>query len=639
MFAFHKMSGIEDLYGRWKSIVFRFCLLFLGDEETASDGTLHAFLQYARASQDYRCPWSVPPLLLRFVDEAAVERVSTSKSSSPSSPLAYELLQLPNDERAVFILRSALQLSAEKTAKIFGVNVERVRELWIASLLALKDSTTCNVPTRRSSAMRRMIPRAPANPPSAEPLLPNSVQATEGPYLVKRKLIFAALVSLMVFTSGCTAYRHKPIVDRQVLRELQVIRLESLGPAAPSIANSNGLSQQDAVAVALYLIPSIRSFRKERGIAEGELVSARLLPNPEIQVSILATLANPIAIGSSALSAAVSPFRPGERDVRTARAHARIEEVRYHISAEEWKLAADVKKTYLTVWALQEQANIDETSVRLQERIRKLFHDKKELGDASRLDLNLVNLEYAQTLRQREVTAGALERARQELRRLLGLPPLYDLALKADPDPLAYRAFRLNESDLESLMIERRPQLASAKQEYEQAEQNLRIAYIQRIPWFRLGPSYEQESGGGEGTTNRLGAGLGLDLPILNHNQGIIASQEALRDKLKEGFTAQVHSARADLNEAVRNLRAQERLIRLYETSIRPALEENAELTEAGIQVGEFNLLQLITTQDKVLKSRKEFVDAELEYWKAVIDLESAIGAPITDIEGRGPKP
>jgi outer membrane protein TolC len=55
--------------------------------------------------------------------------------------------------------------------------------------------------------------------------------------------------------------------------------------------------------------------------------------------------------------------------------------------------------------------------------------------------------------------------------------------------------------------------------------------------------------------------------------------------------------------------------------------------------LGEFNLIQLITTQDKVLASRREFVASELEYWKAAIDLEVAIGAPLSEAEAMKRQP
>ena len=155
----------------------------------------------------------------------------------------------------------------------------------------------------------------------------------------------------------------------------------------------------------------------------------------------------------------------------------------------------------------------------------------------------------------------------------------------------------------------------------------------------RLGPSYERESGGGEGKLNRLGAGLGLDLPLFNWNQGTIASLQANRDRLREGFTAKVHAARAELNEAYRNLRAQERLIHLYQDTIKPTLDENVELTESGFQLKEFNLVQLVTTQDKVLKARRDFVASELDYWRAAMDLELTMGVRLSEAETERPQP
>jgi outer membrane protein TolC len=165
----------------------------------------------------------------------------------------------------------------------------------------------------------------------------------------------------------------------------------------------------------------------------------------------------------------------------------------------------------------------------------------------------------------------------------------------------------------------------------------LRLAYLQRIPWFRLGPGYERESGGREGTTNRLGLAFGLDLPVFNWNQGEIAIREAARDKVRDEFAAKLHSVEGDLNEAHRNLKAQEQLIQLFKDSIQPALEENAQLTEAGFQAGELNLIQLIATQDKVLRSRRDYIDAELEYWKSVADLEAVACARMSDKSGSKP--
>ena len=105
---------------------------------------------------------------------------------------------------------------------------------------------------------------------------------------------------------------------------------------------------------------------------------------------------------------------------------------------------------------------------------------------------------------------------------------------------------------------------------------------------------------------------------------------EAQREQLYQSFVSKVHDDRAELNEAYRNLKAQEQLITLFQAEIRPALEENQELTESGLQLKDLNLLQILAAQDRVLRTQSEFLEEELEYWKSAFDLEKSVGAPIT---------
>ena len=76
-----------------------------------------------------------------------------------------------------------------------------------------------------------------------------------------QKLILSLLCAAISFGSmGCMGYHRKPIADRQVLRDLQAIRLEGLGmvegkrdDTAPRVDAAKSLSLEEAVAVGLYL--------------------------------------------------------------------------------------------------------------------------------------------------------------------------------------------------------------------------------------------------------------------------------------------------------------------------------------------------------------------------------------------------
>ena len=70
--------------------------------------------------------------------------------------------------------------------------------------------------------------------------------------------------------------------------------------------------------------------------------------------------------------------------------------------------------------AVAERLRLTDALVRLQERIRTFVRDKLELGDASRLGLNLAQIAYIDALRERETIQNEQDQAYQALSRLLG---------------------------------------------------------------------------------------------------------------------------------------------------------------------------------------------------------------------------
>jgi outer membrane protein TolC len=456
-------------------------------------------------------------------------------------------------------------------------------------------------------------------------------------------LLFAVLVGVIALGGCATGYRRRPLVDRQILQDLQNIRLESLQPSAPpekvrplasggSFDASKGITVDEAVVVAEYLNPGIRAFRLQQGVAEGELVTARLIANPQLQFSLFDIQGFTKGLATAGVDSALtwSPPRPGERNARIRKGQAHVEEVRSLVSEQEWALALEVRKAYYTALAFQERERLATVSLKLQKRLLEFYEEKQKLGDASRLDLNLARLAYGDAARDQRTIANGFGRAFQELNRLLGLPPLYEVTLHTPAANLEYRPVSADLTTLEPQMLDQRPDLQAAKHEYEQAEQAVRIARYEKWPWFQFGPSYRREETEGGRIANWLGPVFGLESPVFNFNRGAIMSAEAERDRLYKSFVSKMHESRAELNEAYRNVKAQEQLITLFQSDVKPALEENRQLTEIGLQLKDLNLLQILAAQDRVLRSQSDFLEEELEYWKSVFDLEKSVGAPIT---------
>lgn len=451
----------------------------------------------------------------------------------------------------------------------------------------------------------------------------------------------AAVLGLAACSSG---YQPRPLADRQVLADLRALRLETLRPSCPATSAagpttfdpSDGLSIDEAVAVGLCVNPDLRAFRAQRGVAEGELVAAGILPNPELELSWLhiQDFTRSLATGAIGLGVSWQPLRPGERAAKRAAAAARLCKVREEIAGEEWRVATEARKAFVALAGIDERLRLADLALDAQRRVRDFVRKQVEGGVATRIDAGLSEIEFASALRVREALSTDRERARQSLNRVLGLPPLAEIRLQGTTATLAYRAVSPDATALEDTMLVQRPDLRAGRCEYEAAEQDLRVACIQRIPWIRFGPAYERDGSKGEGTVDKFGLSVGIELPLANRNEGEIAKLAAARDKLREDFVAKVHAGRAEVNEAVQGIRAQERLVRLFTESVEPALDASEKLLQTGLVEKEMDLLRYLATQQRAIEERRAHVESLEKYWDAVYDLERAAGTRLAPASG-----
>ena len=180
-------------------------------------------------------------------------------------------------------------------------------------------------------------------------------------------------------------------------------------------------------------------------------------------------------------------------------------------------------------------------------------------------------------------------------------------------------------SRLATLIGDHRPELRQTRAVYRAAEGRLRLAYQRRWPWLSFGPNY-QRAELEDRARNNWGIGVGIDLPLFNQNQGEIQKLEAERALALSNFRTQLHTFRAEAEEALVRAEGTARRARLFDESIRAVLEENERLTQEGLRAGQFDLLQLLTVQDHALKGRHAQLASLLQHRLALHDLARAVG-------------
>lgn len=452
-----------------------------------------------------------------------------------------------------------------------------------------------------------------------------------------KHLIKAAIVAVVGGTfTGCVAYQRSPL---DPAAELDALRSRTVGNFVVERAKagetnsstelkfdpSDGLSEAEVVAVALTLNPALRAKRLEIGEAQALLISAGLWPNPEIGIGW-----RPGISGASGTSIDADLLfellRPGERSARKAAANARIEQAKAEVVADELATVVEVRTQRMEALAAEQTVDLLQQEVALRDRAMEMARQRRRLGEATELDVSVAELEAAEVRRDLRKAQTELETQRQELNRLMGLPPAYALRLEESGKSLTFVVYDdITDEELDRRILAGRPELRAKQAEYQRSEEELRLAVAGQYPRLRIGPSFQRELEGDKS----LGVGVSAELPVFNRNQGEIAEKQAARERTGAEYTATLHRVRAEGYAARTNLRRARLEVETQEREVLPLIQRNQDLFEGAFRARELSVLDWVTAQQRALRARREYLEALVRYRVSMGRLEAAMGTPL----------
>ena len=426
---------------------------------------------------------------------------------------------------------------------------------------------------------------------------------------------------------GCARVEPVPLDSGRVLDDLRWTTLEAAlgrgqGTAGP-FDPSDGLTVGEAVSVALILNPDLGLARSEAGIAEAQLLSAGLFPDPEVDAGWV-RLGGETQIGIALLQ---SLSHLWERPVRRERARLRLEEVHHRIAAAEWDLAHAVRSGWAGLLAAGESTGFAEEALRLKGRLLRIMEDRLSLGAVAEMEANLARMDHAEAQRRLRRAQGEETWAWQAINRLLGVGPDVRFDLQAGTNPWEVRAVEFPIERLEDAAVSHRPDLAGLRAAYEQAEMAVQLAARGRAPRLRAGPSYEREGG-----DESAGAAASVEIPLWNRNRGEVAEMLARRETAEREFRLALADVRSELAFVLADLERLGAEVRYYEEDVLPRLGRNAEILEAALLAGKFDVSALLHLQNRLLEAREDAVGARLRYRQAANRLETLVGVPLPEL-------
>lgn len=405
----------------------------------------------------------------------------------------------------------------------------------------------------------------------------------------------------------------------------------SLRPAADAaavVSDEAGLTVEQAVAIALRDNPELQAVRKGRAVAEGEIRSATALTNPTLQLQLLHAQ-DSTQLGWGALLKWMPP-QPVTLLARRDQARAHLTDVGQQVAELEWTLGMQVRSVFATLLELREQTRIATTALAMRKRVTALVRTQVQRGRSTRIDQNLADLALLDAQRELDDIELRTTQAQLRLHALLGKVGLEPLPLKG---AIAAEIKPVTGIDAEKFVeraLAARPALKAAQARITFREQGVRLERSRVIPWFELSGRYRMNSS--QRFPHDVQLGLELSLPILNANGGPIAVAKAELDREQAQVQALAQAVRQSVYAATGELLIRQRLLVRSQREVLPVLVEHERLLEAALRGAELDLVGLLSSEQSILRGRRQHSEARLGYEQALIALQAAVGVPLAEL-------
>jgi len=347
---------------------------------------------------------------------------------------------------------------------------------------------------------------------------------------------------------------------------------EQPAPAGAADPEAREFTIEQALVYTLDNHPRLRARTQEVEVARAELITAGLVPNPQLVIDTDAPINESGPVELSGRLMFTFPTG-GKRQHAGLAAKAGIAVAQWAIDSEAHLLLVEAADAALEVLYLQELVDLQRELAALAEQAAKIQREKVEAGavtapEALAAEIDEVEIEFDGLNNE-----TLLEVARVRLSRAMGLSQPQELRITGILDVTPVENLTLDA--LLSEVVQVRPELAQAETSIAKSRRDEAAARASAIPNIELGPRYSTELGEQQDT---LGARFGMDLPWFDRKQGDIyeaASQarvnEALRDEVR---LTSLH----DVADAFLQLRPIEAALEQYDERILPLVQRTEEL-------------------------------------------------------------
>jgi outer membrane protein TolC len=289
-----------------------------------------------------------------------------------------------------------------------------------------------------------------------------------------------------------------------------------------------------------------------------------------------------------------------------------------------------VHAAYIETSAANGRVSLIEEELKTQKSIDQLLEQRLSAGAIASSELLPMRINFLKLQGELGAARRLLSEGRQRLAEALGVPQkaLVNLEFKQEESPET-RGEQLLASmaALREKALGRRFNLLAALARYEASQESLQLEIARQYPDIRLGSGYQWDQG-----DHKWNLSIGLDLPLLNQNQGPIAEARARREEaaaqvieLQSAVIQEIDSAGARYRVVLEEMRQARK--------IASRLTEQENSAAERLQAGAADQFELASVQLEKNTAELTLLEANTRLRMAEAELEQALQIPFGALE------
>lgn len=381
------------------------------------------------------------------------------------------------------------------------------------------------------------------------------------------------------------------------------------------------LTLQDAVRTGLANSPASRVGIDQVQLQQAQIAQAKLRPNPRIflQSEDLRPWGSNFSFPDSTEDYGYlsQTFElGGKRGKRIAFARSGVTRAEAQNTLAQRQIAAGIANAYWAAVAAHSAVAQWQQQLSDFDRLVQYQFDRVHAGATAGVDLLRTQIERDRIALSLAQSQRDAEAANIELARLTALP-VQRLQLLSDPLQQAHPVAELPMTTA----VEQRPDVAAARAALLEARDDLRLQHANAIPNPDVLAGYKRNVG-----VDTLYAGLQIDLPFFNRNQGGIATASANTQLALDQLAYTRLNANAEISLALDNYKREQALVQGTLPAMLDRSMQNVAIISDAYRSGGTDLLRYLDAERMLIETRLQSLQTWAEYQRAVVSLELAYG-------------